>query len=141
MANATIKQKIGTFVNPEGDEQVDNMLLKPTNSTNPRTGDPKRSNSLNFYVTTSSKGRSGGIMLSAEQAPEFCNLKKPAKDAIKKLQAAVKAGAWYHFGEVKQGPKEDAPEGASGSGSAVSEEVMAELKKQIMDEIMASMGK
>ena len=80
-------------------------------------------------------------MLSAELAMEFCNLKKPAKDAIKKLQAAVEAGAWYHFGEVKKGPSEDKPEGASSSGSAVSEDVMANLKKQIMAELLEAMGK
>jgi len=141
MENATIKQKIGTFVNPEGDEQPNNMLLKPCNSTNPKTGDPKRTNELTFYCTCSSKGRSGGIMLSAELAMEFCNLKKPAKDAIKKMQANVKAGAWYHFGEVKKGPKEAAPEGASTSGSAVGGDMIEDLKKQIMAELLEAMGK
>lgn len=140
MENATIKQKIGTFVNHEGDEQVNNMLLKPCNSTNSKT-DPKRTNELSFYASCSSKGRSGGIMVSAEVAMEMFALKKPAKDAIKKLQAGVKAGAWYHFGEVKKAPSKAKPEGASGSGEAVGEDVLAELKKQVMAELLEAMGK
>lgn len=136
MANATIKQKIGTFVNAEGDEQVNNLLLKPTNSSR----DGKRTKELKFWVSTSQSPRKG-MMATAELAPVVFNLKKPAKDAITKLVKAVAAGAHYEFGECKKAASESKPEGSSSSGSAVSEDVMAELKKQIMDEIMASMGK
>lgn len=135
MANATIKQKIGTFVNAEGDEQVNNLLLKPTNSTR----DSKRTKELKFWVSTSESPRKG-MMVTAELAPVVFNLKKPAKDAITKLVNAVAAGAHYEFGECKKAASSSKPEGASSSGSATEEDALASLEERLMARLMEKLG-